>query len=128
MKNAYDLTGKKVVMTGAGGDIGRATAGVLAELGATLVLSDLNDAPGHDIPAGAVWQACDVTDRASSEALAAAHDWFDRVITGPLVGRLRDGDRLGALLAARLGYATLRSVGEGDEAVLLLRRNSPPVG
>lgn len=62
------------------------------------------------------------------EALSAAHDWFDRVITGPLVARLRDGDDLGAALAARLGYAALRSEGDGDDRVLLLRRNSPPVG
>ncbi len=44
------------------------------------------------------------------------------------IARLAGLILLGALLAARLGYATLRSVGEGDDAVLLLRRNSPPVG
>ena len=80
MKNAFDLTGKKIVMTGAAGDIGRATATVLSEQGAVLVLSDLAPTRSHDIPPGAVWHACDVTDRESSEALAAAHPDADALI------------------------------------------------
>lgn len=61
------------------------------------------------------------------EALGAAHDWFDRVITGPLVARVRAGDTAGGALADRLGYATLRQIDRGNADIVLLRRNSPPV-
>ena len=40
----YDMTGKRVLVTGAFGGIGRATATLLANLGAELVLSDRADA------------------------------------------------------------------------------------
>ncbi|WP_428925563.1 GNAT family N-acetyltransferase [Marinibacterium sp. SX1] len=63
-----------------------------------------------------------------AEALSAAHDWFDRVVTGPLVGRVRDTDPAGKVLAARMGYGRLRVVEDGAGQVLLLRRNSPPAG
>lgn len=63
-----------------------------------------------------------------AEALSAAHDWFDRVITGPVVARVRDGDEAGTALAARMGYARLRVIEEAGGQVLLLRRNSPPAG
>ncbi|QEW19781.1 hypothetical protein LA6_001971 [Marinibacterium anthonyi] len=66
--------------------------------------------------------------RIGAEALGAAHDWFDRVITGPVVARVRDGDGAGAALATRLGYARLRAIDETGGQVLLLRRNSPPAG
>ncbi|CAN0590471.1 unnamed protein product, partial [Ectocarpus sp. 12 AP-2014] len=66
--------------------------------------------------------------RIGAEALAAAHDWFDRVVTGPLVARVRYEDGAGAALAARLGYARLRVVDDSDGRVMLLRRNSPPAG
>lgn len=39
MYNPLDLTGKRVLVTGASGGIGRATAGVLARLGARLVVT-----------------------------------------------------------------------------------------
>ena len=66
--------------------------------------------------------------RVGAEAIVAAHDWFDRVITGPLVARVRDGDDAGATLAARMGYARLRVIEDDTGSVQLLRRNSPPAG
>lgn len=41
----YDLTGKRILLTGASGGIGRATARLLAELGAELLLTDRVSAP-----------------------------------------------------------------------------------
>lgn len=42
------LDGKAVIVTGAGGGIGRATCGVLANAGARLMLSDVNADAGHE--------------------------------------------------------------------------------
>ncbi|MEM8728411.1 MAG: GNAT family N-acetyltransferase [Pseudomonadota bacterium] len=63
-----------------------------------------------------------------AEALSAAHDWFDRVITGPLVARVRLDNTVGATLAAELGYAPLRVLDEPTGPIQLLRRTSPPAG
>jgi NAD(P)-dependent dehydrogenase (short-subunit alcohol dehydrogenase family) len=41
MKNLFDLRGERILITGAGGSIGAATARVCAELGAELFLADL---------------------------------------------------------------------------------------
>jgi RimJ/RimL family protein N-acetyltransferase len=60
------------------------------------------------------------------EASEAAHDWFDRVIPGPLVARIRPGNGAALRLAAHLGYKELRESVSGGESVLLLRRNGPP--
>jgi 3-oxoacyl-[acyl-carrier protein] reductase len=42
MKNLFDLRGERVLITGAGGSIGSATARVCAQLGAELFIADLN--------------------------------------------------------------------------------------
>jgi 3-oxoacyl-[acyl-carrier protein] reductase len=41
MKNFFDLTGERILVTGAGGAIGAAAARVCAQLGASLVITDL---------------------------------------------------------------------------------------
>lgn len=133
MKNAFDLTGQKIVMTGAAGDIGRATAIVLAEMGASLVLTDLADKPGHEIPTGAVWQACDVTDRSSSEALAADHpdatglilaagilpfdDWMGEDWNDSFK-RVMDVNALGVVNVARAFLPHMEKAGGGRMVVL----------
>lgn len=60
------------------------------------------------------------------EAAQAAHDWFDRVIPGPLVC-LVSGDNLRSrAVAERLGYAELREVETADGPAVLMRRDRPP--
>ena len=60
------------------------------------------------------------------EAAQAAHDWFDRVVTGPLVC-LVSGDNAGSLqVAEAMGYAPLRETTLNDAPVSLLFRKTPP--
>ncbi|MDP3548459.1 MAG: SDR family NAD(P)-dependent oxidoreductase [Phreatobacter sp.] len=73
----YDLTGRRILLTGAAGGIGRATARLLAELGAKLVLTDRAEAP--DLMNGLASEGrnhrflpCDVTSRKDIGALCAA--------------------------------------------------------
>ncbi len=106
----------------------RATRQMIGETGFRYPASDLGEDFDSYPEATVILSEAAMGRGIGKEALAAAHDWFDRVITGPLVARLREGDQRGARLAARLGYATLRSVGEEDGPILLLRRNSPPAG
>ncbi|MGR3803866.1 GNAT family N-acetyltransferase [Marinibacterium profundimaris] len=105
----------------------RTTRQIIGQAGFRYSVSDLG-ADFDAYPEASVLLLPDMLDqRFGLEAMTAAHDWFDRVITGPLVARVRDGDGAGAAVAARLGYARLRVVEDGGGPVLLLRRNSPPV-
>lgn len=61
-----------------------------------------------------------------TEAISAAHDWFDRVITGPLVARIYEDDAPSFAIAEHLGYKTIRTITIDDRAIFLMRRNSPP--
>jgi 2-hydroxycyclohexanecarboxyl-CoA dehydrogenase len=67
------LNGKIAIVTGAGQGIGRAVAGKFAAEGATVVVTDLDEATAREtadgLP-GAVAIAADVTDRAGVEAMA----------------------------------------------------------
>ncbi|MEO0390493.1 MAG: GNAT family N-acetyltransferase [Pseudomonadota bacterium] len=58
------------------------------------------------------------------EAAQAAHDWFDRVITGPLVCQVAQGNARSLAVAKRMGYTPLRDSPDGT--ALLLFRKSPP--
>lgn len=73
----YDLTGRRILLTGAAGGIGRATARLCAALGAELVLTDRAEA--SDLIDGLEtggrrhrFLACDVTSRSDIDALCAA--------------------------------------------------------
>jgi NAD(P)-dependent dehydrogenase (short-subunit alcohol dehydrogenase family) len=76
MKNAFDLSGRRILITGAGGGIGAATARICASLGAAVILVDRADA---ETVAGAIREAggsaesrrADVAVRAEMERLAA---------------------------------------------------------
>lgn len=61
------------------------------------------------------------------EAVQAAHDWFDRVIPGPLVAIVDSRNTVSLKLAERLGYTVLREAEFEGTPVHLFRRNGPPV-
>lgn len=79
----YDLSGQRILLTGAFGGIGRATATLLANLGAELVLSDTADAPDFTASlkgSGHRFVACDVTSKKAIEATCAAAGDLDAAI------------------------------------------------
>lgn len=81
----FDLTGKTVLITGAAGAIGGATARLCASMGADLVLTDIEapEALAAEIAAKgtrARAHAADVTDRAAVEALVAGTERLDAIV------------------------------------------------
>lgn len=62
------------------------------------------------------------------EAAEAAHDWFDRVVTGPLVCMIDCAHRKSQRLAQNLGYKAFRRADDPDGAVDLFIRKAPPGG
>ena len=64
-----NLTGKSAIVTGGASGIGRATAELLAELGARVVIADLDEAAGAKVAAeiGGTFVACDVSRSADCE-------------------------------------------------------------
>lgn len=83
----YDLTGHRLLITGACGGIGQATAQLCARLGAELLLTDcVEPAPGFMAALDATggrqhrFEACDVRSRAQVEQLCAAHQPLDAAI------------------------------------------------
>ncbi|GAA2079724.1 glucose 1-dehydrogenase [Streptomyces albiaxialis] len=68
-----DLTGKRAIVTGAASGIGRATAAVLSELGASVVLADLDAEKGEEAAkeTGGTFVRCDVSRREDCEAAVA---------------------------------------------------------
>lgn len=63
-----------------------------------------------------------------AEATAAAHDWFDRVVTGPLVCMIDPGHSRSRQLAETLGYKGFRQSSDALGRVDLYIRRSPPGG
>ena len=60
------------------------------------------------------------------EAARAAHDWFDRVVTGRLVCMIDPEHSASIAIAEALGYAQLRSAEFDGSPVLLMARKGPP--
>lgn len=73
--SGLDLTGKRVIVTGAAGGLGRAFAEAFAREGARVVVADINLTGAQDTAAGigaaALAAQVDVTSQSSSAALAA---------------------------------------------------------
>jgi NAD(P)-dependent dehydrogenase (short-subunit alcohol dehydrogenase family) len=85
MRSAFDLSGQRVLITGAAGGIGEMTAGVCASLGAALLLVDQRptDRLAQQLrEAGGEAQAfsCDVANRSEVEALAASTGPVDALV------------------------------------------------
>jgi|SRR5690606_34380200 len=85
MTSGFDLSGQRILITGAAGGIGEATARACASLGAALLLVDR--LPAGELArqlkqSGCEVQAfeCDVTSRAEVEALAAATGTPDALV------------------------------------------------
>lgn len=82
----YDLAGMRILVTGAAGGIGQASARLLAELGAELVLTDQVDAPQlmEELRAGTgvrhQFFPCDVTVTHAVEALCASIGAIDAAV------------------------------------------------
>lgn len=64
----------------------------------------------------------------AADAAQAAHDWFDRVVTGPLVCKISTENAHSLSIADKLGYVPLRSVTLHDTPVRLMWRKTPPGG
>ncbi|WP_194896867.1 SDR family NAD(P)-dependent oxidoreductase, partial [Catenulispora pinisilvae] len=69
-----DLSGKSAIVTGGASGIGRASAEVLAELGAGVVIADLDAERGEQTAkeVGGVFVRCDVSRAADCDAVVAA--------------------------------------------------------
>lgn len=81
----FGLKGKRVLITGAAGGIGSATARACAQLGADLVLTDIRDCSAlaeelAPVGAGAAAHVCDVRDRAAIDALAETVGGVDGLV------------------------------------------------
>lgn len=85
MPHAFDLTGQRILITGAAGGIGGATARACAALGASLLLTDVKpDVPvAHELRAAGhavEVHALDVRDRAGTERLVREAGDLDAVV------------------------------------------------
>ncbi|GAA6192279.1 GNAT family N-acetyltransferase [Phaeobacter sp. NW0010-22] len=60
------------------------------------------------------------------EAARAAHDWFDRIMPGPLVAIIDEDNVSSFRVAEKLGYDVLRQAEFKGTPVQLMRRNGPP--
>lgn len=129
----FDLTGQRVLITGAGGGIGSATARLCASLGAELILTDLVAPLELADETGGKALAHDVTDRAGTEALVAAEPRIDAVIANAgmcpwddwddegwddVFTRVMDVNVLGVFHVLRAAMPSMMAQGHGRIVVL----------
>lgn len=136
------LEGTVIVITGAGGGIGRATALLALEAGARVVLGDLNDAPLNALheewgPDRVACATGDVSEESTSDHLVAAgvaaFGRVDSVVANAGVGFYgglldHDADRmrlmvdvniLGTVWLARAAVRQFRVQGDGGDIVIM---------
>ncbi len=135
ISSAIDLSGKRVVITGAGGGIGRATAHACAALGAELVLTDVVefDDLAKELQADGVKLSShqmDIADRRAVEALAEScgpidaavalagicpleEDWLETDNWDDVFHRVMDVNVLGCLNVARAWLPRMAEAGDG---------------
>lgn len=64
----------------------------------------------------------------AADAAQAAHDWFDRVVTGPLVCKVAPDNAHSLSIAEKLGYVPFHTVSVDGTEVQLMFRKTPPGG
>lgn len=62
----------------------------------------------------------------AKEALLAAHDWFDRIVTGRLVCMIHPENESSINLAGKMGYSPMRDAVHDGGPVTLFERLGPP--
>lgn len=62
----------------------------------------------------------------AKEAVHAAHDWFDRVVTGRLVCMIDPDNKASIILAEQMGYVPMREASFQGAPVRLFERKTPP--
>lgn len=82
---AFDLTGTRMLITGAAGGIGQETAKLCSQLGATMVLSDMVEPArlehlASEIKGVVATERCDVTQRDAVEAMVKRHGPFNALV------------------------------------------------
>jgi NAD(P)-dependent dehydrogenase (short-subunit alcohol dehydrogenase family) len=85
MRNAFDLSGRRILITGAGGGIGAATARICASLGAETILIDLDGGEAvaqsvRQAGGSAVAQVADVSRRTDVERIAGEVGTIDGLV------------------------------------------------
>ncbi|MGH7078167.1 MAG: SDR family NAD(P)-dependent oxidoreductase [Acetobacteraceae bacterium] len=90
MSHAFDLTGSRILIAGAAGGIGAASARAAATMGATVVLADIADctetAEAIRAGGGKIEVArCDIANRAAVEALVAEHKPLDALVASAAI-------------------------------------------
>lgn len=134
MQTPFHLNGKRILITGATGGIGQATARACAHLGASLVLTDLRPDPTllgelQGLGVSAEFHACDVGNRAAVEALCSLVDPIDAAILNAglyprcdwnapdfddVFARTLDANVLGALNFSRALLPAMKARGGGQ--------------